>query len=197
MSPKILTFLMVLISIVMYYGVIIPLQDGTPGMIWTPEYSIPALQSKNSSYAEAIAQANAIEAGAAKINSDYLAVSSSTIEKSLIMIPNSVDKLKLLNEVNAIANKEGVSISSVLVREESRFKSVNNVGAYSVSFSVKSRYPAFKKLMQAYERNLRFYVVNSITIQHPKESEGQQSTSNFDREALTMNVTFRVFYLTK
>lgn len=195
MTPKTLTILMVLISVVLYYGFITPLRDGTPGMIWTPEYSIPTLQSRSSSYAEAIAQISAIESGALKLNNDYLSVSSTTVEKSLIMLPDSIDKIKILDEVTAIANKAGISITNVVVTEESRFRSVNNVSSYTVAFSMRSRYSTFKRLMQEYEKNMRFFVIKQISIGRSESNAIGPDASNFDKEALSISVVFRIFYL--
>ena len=76
-------------------------------------------------------------------------------------------------------------------------KSVNkNVSAYGVSFSLNAKYSDFKRLMQDFEKNMRFFTVESITIKRPDASESPvQGQGVFDKEALKIGLTFRVHYL--
>ncbi len=197
MSPKLLTVLLVLVPTFLYYGFIKPLHYGTTGFVWTPEYSIPQLQSQNVSYKNALNQITEVQRGAAKLNTDYLAVSPELKIKSKIMIPDEVNVLKLINEVKAIADNAGVSVGQVTVTEDKIYKN-RNLGSYVVVFNLKARYPAFKKLMEAYEKNMRFYVINAISIKRPDEGQtGDAGVVVFDKEALTISVSFRVFYLKK
>jgi hypothetical protein len=195
MSPKIFTLLIVLTTAFLYYGFYIPAFNATPGLVWTPKDTIPSLQAQSVTYTNALTQISEVERGAAKLNSDYLAVSTSTIARMQIMLPNQVDKLKLINEVKAIADKAEVPISNVLVTEDTRYRS-SDMGAYNVTFNLKARYPAFKRLMAAFEKNMRFYSVTAISIKRPIEGQtAEPGNAVFDKEALTMSVTFRVYYL--
>ncbi len=193
MSPKIFTILLILLPTVLYYGFLDPLYHGTTGIVWTPENSIVALQTQNVGYQNALNQVTEVERGAVKLNNEYLAVSSSTIQKTAIMLPDDIDQLKLVNEVKAIANQSGIALSNVTVVEDAQYKSKDLV-AYKVTFGLKARYPVFKKLMEEYEKNMRFYVTNSITIKRPVDG---QTTTLLDKDALAMQVSFRVFHLKK
>lgn len=193
MSPKIFTILLILLPTVLYYGFLDPLYHGTTGIVWTPENSIVALQTQNVGYQNALNQVTEVERGAVKLNNEYLTVSSSTIQKTAIMLPDDIDQLKLVNEVKAIANQSGIALSNVTVVEDAQYKSKDLV-AYKVTFGLKARYPVFKKLMEEYEKNMRFYVTNSITIKRPVDG---QTTTLLDKDALAMQVSFRVFHLKK
>ena len=196
MSPKMLNILLILIPVFLYYGVFVPLYNGGTGIFWTPEYTIGALQSQNVSYANALNQVNSVVSGIKKINDDYVAIPQETKDKITVMLPDSLDKVKLRNEVDAIANKAGVALGSVAVADDpASLRANKDIGAYIVSFTVRSRYPAFKNLMEQYEKNLRFYNINTISIKRPTDGGVGQPGVFSDKEALAILVSFRVYYL--
>lgn len=195
MSPKLLNILLVLIPLVAYYGFFEPLYTGKPGIVWTPESSIRALQSTHVSYINANNLVSEATSGIKKINDNYKAISATTTKKVETMLPDTIDRFKLRNEVLAIADSAGVSITNIIITDDARVAN-KDAKAFLVTFGVKARYADLKKLFQEYEKSTRFYSIDKMAISLA-DSKGlsQQEMLNFDKEALVTTVSYKVYYL--
>lgn len=194
MSPKLLNFLLVILPVVLYYGYIDPMYNGGTGLIWAPEANIQVLKSVNVQYEDAFKQINDLDREVKKINTNYENLDPAIKDKVAMMLPDSIDPVKLRNEVISIANKSNVAISGLKVTETNKTPSAN-LGVYTVSFSVKSHYPPLKELLAAYERSMRFFVLNNVSID--KWTKRNESTEVDDIEMLSSSVAFNVYYLRK
>jgi len=194
MSPKILNILLILIPVVLYYGFFEPIYDGTVGYGWAPESTISSLQSQNASYASALNQVSNVETGIEKVYKLYQLITPDVIATTSLLLPDSIDPIKLKNEVMSIADKAGVAISTPGITLDPRTVG-KPVQAYIVIFSFKARYPKLKEFMEDYQKNLRFYALDSLTIKRQVNVDAGDSKRTFDKEALDVTVQFRVRYL--
>ncbi len=195
MSPKLLNILLLLIPVIFYYGVFNPLYTGNPGLVWTPESSIAALQASNVQHSNTLSLVSEVQRGIKKINEDYKVVDATTIKKFEAMLSDKIDPIKLKKEVITIAETEGVAISGLSVREDVRFP-VPGTGSYVISFSIKAKYSTIKSLLQAYETSTRFYTIESFAVrQQELKSLSEADIKNNDKEALQASVEYRVYYL--
>lgn len=193
MSPKLFNFLLVILPVVIYFGYLNPAYTGTEGLVWTPTNSILALQSQNVQYANTLSQVSLIEQGALDFNKDYNGISQEKRDKMEIMLADDVDQIKLRNEIILIAAKSNIAIQTLKVEKDT--KGDKNLNFYTVSFSVKSRYPAFKKFMENYERNMRFFILESASIERQEKNELDPNAIIIDDEALNISITSRVYYM--
>lgn len=195
MSPKLLNIFLILIPVVLYYGFFDPMYTGNPGFVWTPQASISSLQSENIQYINALNLISDVERQTKTVNTDYTSVASTTIDKAKIMLPDSIDPLKLRAEATSIANKSGVDveIKDVIVDTKNTSKVT---GSYIITLSMKARYPLLKKLVQEFEKSKRFYTVDSLSIKRvdPMGLSDLQLLS-FDKDALTIMLNYKVYYL--
>ena len=197
MSPKLLNVLLLLIPVVMYYGFIEPMITGNPGMVWTPSNSIKGLQATNVQYINAANIVSTITMDMKKVNKDYLDISTSTIEKVGIMLPDTIDIFKLRKEVVSIADKVGVSIADPAITENPR-NTDQSVQSYLITFALKAKYPKIKELLQEYEKNMRFYSVESMTIKiKDKKGLSAEELLSFDSETLDVEISYTVASLKK
>lgn len=197
MSPKLLNVLLVLIPVILYYGVFDPLYTGNQGLIWTPESSIEALQLKNVQYTSTINLISKVEKDIKKINNNYTSISATTTTKVTAMLPDEIDPIRLRNEVISIADKAGVSVGGVKINDESR-SSLPGTGAYLITFEIKARYKDLKRLLESYERNTRFYNIETLRIaRFDTKGLSNQELLLFDKEALQTTVSYKVYYLLK
>ena len=197
MSPKLLNVLLLLIPVVMYYGFIEPMITGNPGMVWTPSNSIKGLQATNVQYINAANIVSTITMDMKKVNKDYLDISTSTIEKVGIMLPDTIDIFKLRKEVVSIADKVGVSIADPAITENPR-NTDQSVQSYLITFALKAKYPKIKELLQEYEKNMRFYSVESMTIKiKDKKGLSAEELLSFDSETLDVEIRYTVASLKK
>ena len=187
-----LTILLILAPAFLWYGFYKPLFEGSTGLGWMPASTLPALQNENVNLQNALDQISSVEKGAKKLNDEYLLITPEVKEKLMIMLPNTIDRVKLINEVKAIAEKSKVFVNGTAM-EDTRPVG-RNVGAYTVTLTFKARYDVIKKLMENYEKNMRFFVVESVSLKRPENGEGQTGNGVFDSEALNAGITFKVYY---
>lgn len=190
MSPKLLNILLIALPAVLFYGYLMPYYTGEGGLVWTPEKSIKTLQVENVLFANTLKQTGIIKDAAEKFEKDYNSFDADTKQKISTMLPDTIDPVKLRNEVINIAAKTGVAISGLKVEKDP--KGEGGLNFYKVTFGVKTRYPTFKTLVESYERNKRFFLLDMATISRPKSDDEEKE---IQEDVLDSTVTFRVYYM--
>lgn len=194
MSPKLLNILLVLIPAILYYFVYVPLTTGNPSAIFTPVASISSLQATNVQYTNTLSLISKIQTDIKKVNDDYKTLDIASTTKVEMMLPDSLNQLKLRREVTAISDSVGIGIKGLNVKEDK--SSSANLGAYVVEFSFKARYKNIKLLLEEYEKNKRFYTIETLRISRVDvKNLKSEDLQNLDRDALLVFVTYKVNYL--
>lgn len=193
MSPKLLNILLLLIPITLYFGYISPFYTGEEGLVWTPERSLPSLQAENVQYINTLQQMELIKSKAKELNDNYRSFSQEDKTKIFTMLPDTVDPVKLQNEVIVIAARSGVALNGVKVEKD--LKGDKGLNFYKVNFSVRTKYSTFKTLMENYEKNKRVFILESATIARPKLDQSQRERVQIPEDMLDFNVVFRVYYV--
>ncbi len=188
MSPKLLNILLIVAPIVLYMVLIKPLVTGV-GTFWYPEMSIQALQRVDAEYSAALSNTEVIEKGIGAIYKDYTDLKPEVINKNAQLLSDKIDEAKLRSEIVAIATKQGLAIDSLNVTKDRRGSKAADF--YVIEFGLRSRYPAFKKLLEEYDKSTRFYHIDSLSLARQKEDD-QSTQSLSDRDILTIQVKFRV-----
>lgn len=198
MSPKLLNILLILVPSLLYLGYIHPIYTGEPGLVWAPEKNIFVMKSLNVQYQNSLNQISLIQNQMDQLTKDYNAVDEETRKKVTMMLPDTLDPIKLRSEVAAIADRAGVAITDLTVTPvKSTAKNVGQkVDGYKVSFSVKSHYPSIKNLIAKYETSLRFFLLESVSIDKiVRKIDDKSELSQDDGETLISIVSFNVYYL--
>ncbi len=194
MSPKLLNVLLVLAPVMLYNFVYLPLTTGEPSVLVSPEASISSLQSTRVQYINNLNLISEIQTSLKRINDDYKSVDPASSTKAELMLPDKIDQLKLRREVINIADAAGVALKDVSVKEDKGSNAA--VGSYLVDFSFVSRYKEAKLLLGEYEKNKRFYTIESLTIKRmDTKSLKSDDIIKIDKDSLTISVTYRVNYL--
>lgn len=180
MSKNLLTLLLAVTTFALYYLLINPLYNGEGG-IWQPAYSIKELQRMNKEYAETKAQGESIKNQADQLKAEYMKIPQDKKDKMKIMVPPSIDKVRLLSEISRMLNQEGYSSKDLVVTENS----VPNYYGNSVNFRVSTTYEEFKQLIDVFDKSMRLFTLKSVEFTVPSK-EGD--LTNF-------NVTLNTFYL--
>ncbi len=201
MSPKLLTILLILLPVTLYFGYVSPMYSGNPGLIWTPERSLPVLKSTDVLLSQSLNQIDIVQREAGSISKEYSGIDPQLIVTTTLLLPDSIDPIKLRNEVLNIGNKSGIAISGLTI---SPISNLNNpkLGAYKVSFNIRSKYPAFKELMHSYEKSTRLFVTENLTIARVTDDEIRENALKENKintvdleETLNIQVSFKVHYL--
>lgn len=151
-----------------YYLLINPLYNGVGG-VWQPAQSVTQLRTLNAQYDDTLKQADTLSNQADVLKSQYAKVSTDQKDKMAIMVPDSIDKVRLLSEVVNIEKQTGFTFGELAYSEGSSLS--NGRGSADISFSVKTTYPRFKELMDAFEKSMRLYSIQSVAFTTP-EHEG-------------------------
>lgn len=184
MSKKLLYTLLAITSFALYYVVINPLYSGI-GNIWQPEAGVTLLRAQNSEYEKTLTKAESLISESKDLRTKYDAVSPEVKEKMKLMVPakKDIDPVRLVSEVNSIANQEGLVISDLSYGEGS--VTTGNRGSYVLSFSIKTTYTKFKELMQSYETSLRLFTIQSVQFIAPEA----------DSNITTFQVKMETYYI--
>lgn len=167
MSKKLLNLLLIVATFAIYYLAISPLYKGTGG-VWQPAQSIQSLSQLNKQYSETIAQAESLLSQADTLRAQYARITPEQREKMFVMVPDAIDKVRLLSEVTNIAASSGLPIADLSYMEGNVSGSRGMVG---ISFTVRTTYPKFKEFIDAFEKSMRLFSVQSVTFSAPIEGE--------------------------
>lgn len=167
MSKKLLNLLLLVATFALYFLLIGPLYKGVGG-VWQPAESVQSLKELNDQYNETLKQAEDIFTQAETLRSQYSRISNDQKEKMSVMVPDSIDKVRLLSEVNSIINQSGMYASELAYTEGPQTAGRGSAG---ISFAVRATYPQFKALMDNFEKSMRLFSIQNVTFSVP-DTEG-------------------------
>jgi len=187
MSKNLFNVLLVSMAVGLYYLAINPLYTGI-GMVWQPKQGIGALRALDTQYADALSQAEELYAQAETLSTEYGSIDDELKAKMKVMVPDDIDPVKLLSEVNGIANQQGVGLSDLRYTKNGDEKDEKNMaqkggsGYYTVAFSASTNYAKMKDLLESLETSLRLFTVTRVTLKAPTDGG---SLNDFEVELKT------------
>ncbi|MDD5165220.1 MAG: hypothetical protein PHG25_01635 [Candidatus Pacebacteria bacterium] len=148
--------------------------------VWLEAKDVKAV---NDQYTSALANAEKLIALRDKANKDYNSITPDNQEKLNKMLPNTVDNIRLIIDLNNIGTQNGLSLKNINASTKSSGSSASNgqgsgtfgqknasniniptLDTVGVSFSVTATYQQFITLMQALEANLRLMDLTHLSI---------------------------------
>lgn len=141
--------------------------------LWIDAQSI---KSVNDQYASAIDSAQKLISVRDQVLKQYNSISADDRDKLDKMIPNTVDNIRLIIDLNNVALQHGISLKNVSATTKPSSSNISPVSAstggisiptldvVSVSFSVSAPYQQFISFLQAIESNLRIMDVTHLTV---------------------------------
>lgn len=182
MSKKLLNILLLLVAFVTYYIFIGPLYSGTGGVFSFGE-GVKTLKNKRAEYDSALVEARKLVADAGGKMEAYNKISSEEKKKISIMVPESVDTLRLLHEISMLSITSGMPFTNLAVSDA--VPTSNGKGVITINLSVKTTYSRFKEFMKVIESSMRLLAVRSVTFSAPET----------DGEPVTFSVILETYYL--
>ena len=171
MSPKILNLLLVVASGSLYYLLISPLYTGI-GTIYQPGMGVAPLRDLNESYDTTIAQAQKLVDQSQNLSRQYRALSPEAKETLAVMVPDQIDEVRLVSEVNSIANQTGFALENIAYNQNPGSGGKTGVSSYTVTVSTKGTYEKLKELLHNFETSKRIYAVRSVSVTPPADATG-------------------------
>ncbi|MFA6404839.1 MAG: hypothetical protein WCW03_02460 [Candidatus Paceibacterota bacterium] len=146
---------------------------------WT---EIKAIRVVNNQYSEAIANSDKLIKVRDKVLKEYNALSAEDRDRLDKMIPNTVDNIRLIIDLNNVASRRGISLKNVKADTSEAIggtvsnsipSSIGNRGEYiptpvldevNISFSVSASYEKFIDFMRDLEINLRVMDLTHLSV---------------------------------
>ncbi|MDP2789055.1 MAG: hypothetical protein Q8O46_03335 [bacterium] len=158
-----------------------------------PSYGdISSLKEQMSSYREALDNAKTLESERDKLTTKYNTVDPDNLKKIEKLLPDSVDNIRLILEIEKIAlsygmllkdvrydimRKSDVPKDSAIVQSGEISSEINkDYGTWDLSFSIQGTYDNFVNFLKDLERNLRIVDVSSIQF---TSDSGSEANPNF------------------
>ncbi len=144
-----------------------------------PTYSeILELKTQVASYSEALDNAKTLEKERDRLTAKYNSVDPENLKKLEKLLPDSVDNIRLILEIEKVALAYGMVLKDVkydIVRKsdnaagsdavlsgEAGALEAKDYGAWDLSFSVQGTYSNFVSFLKDLEKNLRIVDISSI-----------------------------------
>jgi hypothetical protein len=182
MSKNLLYLLLISASFALYFIAIKPLYTGAGGVM-QPEKGIKDLRTLNSQYDDTLSRADALMNQAESMHAQYSRVTEEDKAKMAVMVPDSIDKVRLLSETLGIAMDAGFALNDLSYAESGGV--LGGKGGISLSFSVKTTYPRFKVLMNNFEKSMRLFSIESVSFTAPEK----------ETDLTTYQVKLQTYYL--
>lgn len=161
MSPKLFNSLLIIVSVVLYFYVIDPLYTGADAVFWNSGPSIQSLNVLKNQYQATIDGVSGILQEAKDLEKEYNSFDATTTKNMMIMVPSSIEEVRLLSELTEMANLSGFSIEGLNVKDKS--------GEYTVNFTMNTTYPKFKTFMYKFETSMRLFTLKSVSFTPSKD----------------------------
>jgi Tfp pilus assembly protein PilO len=141
-----------------------------------------SLAAQASSYDDALNKAQELRARRDELLSKYNTFSTEDRQRLLRGLPDNVDNIRLIIDINNIAARHALALKNVSLGDVSDSRTSRNalsvgvsgdaVGSVSVSFTLAARYEDFLAFLQDLEHSLRLVEVESISFTAPTSENG-------------------------
>ncbi len=165
-------------------------------MFANPIYvEIQTLKEKSASYDEALNNSKALETERDKLTQKYNTINPENLSKLLKLLPENVDNIRLILEIEKLAAPYGMALKDVKYETIDETKTSGNsntgggtspsarkdYGTWDLQFSTTGTYPNFLEFIKSLESNLRIVdivSINFLSAEGEKRSTTEESKSN-------------------
>jgi len=119
----------------------------------------------------------------AELISRFNSIPSEEVDRLRQFLPDTVDNVRLLVDVDAIAKRKQIVISNISIDTEeatAEEEEVGEIGKVSISFTFISEYNVMKEILAELEQSLRVVDVRAIEVSVAPESSSFATTLTID-----------------
>lgn len=153
-------------------------------MYTNPTYQADqALSSEHSSYQGALKTAKDLRNQRDQLLAKRNTFSTDDVQKLQEMLPDTVDNIRLIIDINNIAARHGLSLKNVQLGDVSSGSSAKSatavgssgdpVGSVELGFTVSAQYDSFRAFLADLEHSLRLINVEKITFKETPDASGK------------------------
>lgn len=179
---RIIPVILVLIAIGLFFGYINPTYTG----------SVAKLRSEIQSFNDALIAANTFKEKENEITAQRSAISEEGIARVEAFLPDGVDNVQLILDLNSLASRSGITLSNFDIAaspEEQKggdtlaLASDGSIESLDLSVSATGNYASFKSFLTGVEWSLRPLDIIDLSI------------DDSNTGVYTYNITFRIYWL--
>lgn len=148
---------------------------------------VKELRTQVSSYDEALANSKKLEEAKNVLNQQYNTFTDDELERLRKLLPDNVDNIRLILEIESVAVRYGMTIKNVEfdvatrdtngkeIEEDSKDLKLaqKEYGIFDLSFSTEGTYPNFVAFLEDIEKSLRIVDINQISFTSPDNNPVQ------------------------
>lgn len=178
MNNLVATFL-ILAALGLFFGYAHPTYRGDTGSSALSGKSVKELRQERQRYEDAFEKSREIELARTGLLEKYNGISAENREKMLKLLPDHIDSVRLIIDINTIAAQYGMvlkSISLIDSSEEGKGAVSRTIGpagrpyeTVGLEFSVRGSYENFRSFLRETERSLR--LMDVVTLSFAAQNE--------------------------
>jgi len=178
MSRPTISILLIIVAVGVFFSFINPRYEG-----------IKVLQAESAEFDKALERARELQAVRDDLLSRYNTFSTEELEKLDKILPDNVDNVRLILDLDGIASKYDMVIRNVSLSERdtvaSEVQAGAEIGEIELKFNVKSSYGDFKRFIRDLEQSLRVVDISKLFF----------SPSDEDLGIMDFDITIRTYWL--
>lgn len=172
-------------------------------MYTQPTYdSVQTENAQIAQYDEALSKASELQQLKQSLLSRYNTFDSTQIDRLQKLLPDHVDNVRLILDIDSLAGKHGMALQNVVVSQNSSSQgsqsatgiigaSKQSYDALTIKFTTQGSYDTFRQFLAAVESSLR--IVDLVSLNIARGSSGTQG--NVAVPLYTYNITLRTYWL--
>jgi Tfp pilus assembly protein PilO len=151
--------------------------------------NVKSLQAQAADYNQALSNSSSLRQVRNQLISKYNSFDKGEIDRLEKLLPDSVDNIRLILDINGIASKYGMSIKNISITQAASANtalgtSQNPIGSIQLSFAVVSPYENLQPFLQDLEDSLRLVDVTNLAF-----------SSNDTTDSNNYNITLQTYWL--
>lgn len=172
---------LVVVSLAVFFGYINPTYGALTGKAELKERSISELKEEAKRYDDALTKTREIEKKRTGLLEKYNAIPLADRERLEKLLPDHIDSVRLIIDVNNIASQYGMTLRNITLTEsdgQSPAASANAIGpqgqryvAVGLRFGVGGSYDDFRAFLRDLEQSLRVVDVQTLSFGSGKEAD--------------------------
>jgi Tfp pilus assembly protein PilO len=159
--------ILIIISFAIFFGYVDPNYRGSGD---ETNRSIKSLQAEDAQYQEALNNTTEIRKKREALIDKRGQISAEDLLRLEKLLPDNVDNIKLVIDMNNIAENHGLVLKSIKLDTEAKLdpnklgQDNSKYGVVGLSFSVSSSYDNFQNFLNDLEKSLRLVEITDLTV---------------------------------
>ncbi len=178
-------------------------------MFTNPLYGdITKLRDQSVSFNEALDNSKSLEAERDKLTEKYNSIDPNSLAKLQKLLPDSVDNIRLILEIEGVASPYGMVLKDVKYDTTTPATTATpaagsaavkmnstDYGTWNLEFSSKGTYSNFLNFLKDLEKNLRIVDISSIDFSSNAEAVNPASSNSSSSDTYTYSFKIKTYWL--